>query len=828
MLIQCAVYGEVNNGHGLRATSGDVAFAKRISGRLDLPSNPPSGVHWSPAISGFPIHDRYVIARTFLDSSASRSDFVVSQALFVSLDEMVEFSSLGRLFDCLARAPADIRDPIPIDIEEGPPPEPPLELVEAATLLVANPNKTLVKLGEEGFETLVAALWFALWPDMRREFAFRLSFGPSDLVETPKPALVSTPASLVARWHGHPLLGRGVASPLPMAAAVLVSATAPDSLRAFADDMGIEQRTLSRLTLIVRAYEMVSADATFEEIVGALRIIDHLSVDPTSGRKAKNELIARLVAVMPDATAKQMMGLRNLALPGFGAIAQVWAAAEAWLSKYALSTPAADKALTALVGAICEPGSAIEQWQSAFAKGLHTLASRNQQGFAKAIWIWMGARPDQTAAVLDFAPSRKEMEDALIADIPSVLACDVTVLRAELVKRSWLRLHGTVAALTLSAIEAVESQLAVDTAPEHSAGIAAALGKASPQEVVAIAIKHMDLRLDALATALIATTPSVLRHYDFSSAGTQRVWASAIRENVDCWEVPADPKGTRNAILMAALDRGHYCASLFAALADTPLADLSDFPGRAQIWERVDPIGGFLRATSRAWIAHACLGEAYDCDDTLMVAVLQSGDLAEVLNGTRSDVGAALNLIASLPMLREERAVDWFEGLSMNGRHLTEQQAHLLGRIILDRRWGLLLDRVKDRFISGADELRATLRVCVSMLPVHSRWILGLGSLGLDEKWESFAKVAADLYPSGPDHDDLWERCGGRNSRLPRRISGESAWRSAFAMVRKGTDVRIDVLVREMQNDFPSNPDLRFIARDRDIVGDASYRKSRW
>lgn len=828
MLVQCAVYGEVNNGHGLRATSGDIAFAKRISGRLDLPSNPPSGVHWSPAISGFPIHDRYVIARTFLDRSASRNDFVVSQALFVSLDEMAGFSSIGRLFDCLARAPTDIRDPVAIDIEEGSPPEPPLELVEAATLLVANPNETLVKLGGEGFEPLVAALWFALWPDMRREFAFRLSFAPSDLVETPKPALVFTPAALVARWHGHPLLGRGVASPLPMAAAVLVGATVPDGLRTFADDMGIEQRTLSRLKLIVRAYEMVSANATFEEIVGALRIIDHLSVDPTSGRKAKDELIARLVALMPDGTAKQMMGLRNLALPGFGSIAQVWAAAEAWLSKHTLLTPAADKALTALVEAICEPGSAIEQWQAAFAKGLHTLASRNQRGFAKATWIWMGARPDQTAAILGFAPFHKEMEDALIACIPSELACDVTVLRAELVKRSWLRLHGVVAALTLSAAEAVESQLAVDTVLEHSAGIAAALGKASPQEVVAIAIKHMDLRLDALATALITKTPSLLRQYDFSNAGTQRVWASAIRENVDCWKAPADPKGTRNAILMATLDRGDYCASLFAALADTPLADLSDFLQRAQVWERVDPVGGFLRATSRAWIAHACLGEAYNCDGKLMVAVLQSDDLAEVLNATRSDAGAALNLIASLPGLREERAVDWFDDLSMNGKHLTEQQAQLLGRIILDRRWGLLLLRVKNRFISGATRLRATLRVCVSMLPVLSRWVLGLGSLTLDEKWESFAKVAADLYPSGPDHDDLWERCGGRNSHLPRRISGESAWRSAFAMVRKGTDVRIDVLVKEMQNDFPSNPNLRFIAHDRDFVGGESYRNSEW
>lgn len=133
--------------------------------------------------------------------------------------------------------------------------------------------------------------------------------------------------------------------------------------------------------------------------------------------------------------------------------------------------------------------------------------------------------------------------------------------------------------------------------------------------------------------------------------------------------------------------------------------------------------------------------------------------------------------------------------------------------------------RVRDR-VFGVPELRAVLRVCVSMLSLFSHWSLGLSTITVDEKWESFAKVAADLYPSGPDHDGLWERCGGRNSQLPRHVTGENAWRAALALVRRGTDVRPGTLVKEMQNDFSSNPDLRFIASDSTFAGGGSHRKS--
>ncbi|MCQ9186859.1 hypothetical protein KMT30_49045, partial [Streptomyces sp. IBSBF 2953] len=67
------------------------------------------------------------------------------------------------------------------------------DLIGTANALTAQGLTPVVRLSVDGFEQLVDSLWKNLWPALRRTFAFRLSFGPNDLVEHPEPALVCTP-----------------------------------------------------------------------------------------------------------------------------------------------------------------------------------------------------------------------------------------------------------------------------------------------------------------------------------------------------------------------------------------------------------------------------------------------------------------------------------------------------------------------------------------------------------------------------------------------------------------------------------------------------------
>src|SRR6185436_13722271 len=78
-----------------------------------------------------------------------------------------------------------------------------VDLVATAVALTTRGAGPVVWIGCQRFEDLVVSLWFHLWPELRNRFAFRLSFGPQDLVEVPKPSLVCTPTALAARWTGH-------------------------------------------------------------------------------------------------------------------------------------------------------------------------------------------------------------------------------------------------------------------------------------------------------------------------------------------------------------------------------------------------------------------------------------------------------------------------------------------------------------------------------------------------------------------------------------------------------------------------------------------------
>ena len=212
MIIEQAFFGEVKGGHGLRAASGDHLLAIELAPRLDLPDNAPPGADWSPFVSGFPYRDRYVIARTFRDPTAGRAGMVLSHAIIAPIDVITTTLDLRPVFEQLVTEPKVPAEVSALNIVLGntlPPAVSELS-VTAAALVARGAIGPVVRVGYQEFESLIVSLWGQLWPALRRGFSFRLSFGPGDLVETPLPALVCIPASLVGRWQGHRLLDRFV------------------------------------------------------------------------------------------------------------------------------------------------------------------------------------------------------------------------------------------------------------------------------------------------------------------------------------------------------------------------------------------------------------------------------------------------------------------------------------------------------------------------------------------------------------------------------------------------------------------------------------------
>lgn len=65
------------------------------------------------------------------------------------------------------------------------------------------------------------------------------------------------------------------------------------------------------------------------------------------------------------------------------------------------------------------------------------------------------------------------------------------------------------------------------------------------------------------------------------------------------------------------------------------------------------------------------------------------------------------------------------------------------------------------------------------------------------------------LYPSGPEHDELWSRAGGDRSALKNSGNGRASWHAALRMLSQGGGgTTIEALIEVAVQDYPGNVEL--------------------
>jgi hypothetical protein len=79
------------------------------------------------------------------------------------------------------------------------------------------------------------------------------------------------------------------------------------------------------------------------------------------------------------------------------------------------------------------------------------------------------------------------------------------------------------------------------------------------------------------------------------------------------------------------------------------------------------------------------------------------------------------------------------------------------------------------------------------------------------DSWCYLVEVLADLYPLGPQDQEIWVRAGGDLSRIRLAGTGRANWYAALRMLRQGgggADISRNTLVQAALGDFPHHPDL--------------------
>ena len=830
MLIEQALYGEYRGGHSLLASSGDGEVPTGIVQRLDLPDTAPPGVEWSPFLRGFPYRDRYVLSRTFHDTGASRSGMVFSHALIAPLDEIGETPDLGPLLKLLATSDRQRPGATTVQLVRTETRYPhAADLIGTAEALGAKGRLPVVRLGNIGFDDLVVALWAHLLPEIRRGFAFRLSFDPRDIIETPVPALVCTPHAMAARWSDYPVLRSGASrEPVSLAAAVLSGHGKAAPLLDFMREMGVKPATFPDLRLVEQAYLLDIGEPTLERRVGTMRLIGKLSPDSDAGEGGKDVRVRRLCELLPTARTGDILRLRNLQLSAFPSPSRVWRALETWVVENTYPRDQDGDMLSVLDDATSGT-NAVEEWRTAVLDGLAVATRSPRSPFPKAFWRWLPIRPELVIAVFRHVPAEAGVEERLAAAMPRNLdeaAAEAFVTPA--LSRGWLRLHGAVLSASYSPSDAARRQIAVDTVPSFVEGLRSALRHAKPAEVIECALEVEDPRMPPLAGEAVAKDPGLLAAVDLTAIEAQAIWREALAIDWESWRGPADPAATLHSILDRLLDGSEADPLLIERLSATPIADLGVYPRRPEVWSRIErgALGNLLAATASGWLRRAkSNGVPFVPEQDLQTAILESGELEPMLDALIPNrVGTAVRTVTALERYDEQRFLRLMERSMARTTSLAIPDAEGIGRLVQERRWEDVAADLVARYKSERRDLEPALRACYDMLDVWERIFLPFTGISESEKWDALKALASELYPGGPDDQGLWERAGGDDADLSSSGDGRTRWRRAVRNIRNGKGPTPAALLAAMKEGFPRNERILHLAGDRVFGGGAPDR----
>lgn len=836
MRIEQAIYGEVSGrGHGLRTSSmKNSQVAKALASRLDLPDSIPPGIsNWSPFVRGFPIGDQYVIARTFLDSSASRSGMVLTHALIIRIEDMVQFEDLSVLFENMFSSAAECPESVSA-FELVPHPcgsSSATDLIATANALLDSKGRTAIWLGVTGFEELVGSLWKQIWPDLRRTFSFRLSFSPKDIIDDPKPTIVCSPEQQTPLWVNQNVIDQSLVAPVSESARILCGNADVTPVLELANSLEIELDSLTIFTKLERLNALTSDDKDVDRLVGALRLIDGLSKNPELGKELKTSLISKFGALIPKVTLKQLLVMRNLTLAGFNNTEKLWGAVESRVCSLDFGE-VNDDDLSKLFLYSVNPDLAIPDWRESVQAALKTAVDKKPSALFKGLWRCVPLANDAFSAAISSMPNADGIEPQLVSEIPRKLSNSLLPdLLAPLLEKQWLVAHGAVLASALSPMEAVGQQLQVDTDSLKDSGVRAALKFATPALVLECALKYKDLRLVELASELAVNHPEILLDIQCKDITEQQVWRLSIERKSTLWSSPSDPINARNTLLSSLANGGYVDNRLLEVLANTPLANLYEVPERESLWKLLPAraCDHYLQATALGWVENAeqsAIGDRLDAE--LEQAIVRSTALAQSLVKATVSIATRLSMISSLPSFTEESFISWAGDLLNTVRPIQYSEAVQLGRLMFSRRWKAAVRHLADRHAPYRPDLKPCLTICSEFLDWYTTWKLGISKPSASDKWNAFERLVCDLYPNGPDTDELWSRAGGRKSDLSNQNqSGSTRWHSALNKVRYGGSLKPKKLMDTMLDDFPDNEELRFFSDDSDILGKSRNLLSR-
>lgn len=827
MYVQQAIYGSKHGGHALLASSDEslTATFRAAAWAADLPSTVPTGVIWKPYFRTVCIDNYFVLVYTRPDDTASRAGMVVSRAAFIPIDKLQYLTDLRLLAGILREPPTDEKLQ-PLKIDESP------AAIESARQcgivrsiasgVVRAETLPIVHVGQQDFDEAMLELWTQAPAELRKYLLFSLSFGPDDTIDRNLVA-VCTPHELKTRWTGYRFVDTTDVGPLSTAAAALLDVESGQDLRQFAGKMGMALGSIQDLNTLQHAYELWNDASTTAEIMSFVRLLAAKSSSIDIAVTLKGEALMRLTSSATPWTTSDVLSMRNLNLAGFATMDKVWRELVSWSEKMEIHARHSIADVSKLLSdAVC--GNAVPSWSEAVLTGVRRafISEQVNEKLCMALWQSILRSTEYIKDLLELVASTNSFQkfwQVVPNEIEEHKGMAIAHISSE---HGWWEIAGVALAVSSNPISSARKILGLNPQKSKRRALVAALSKAMPEEVVGAALELDDKDIIELAGQVCGRNCELLAGFEWKSAIWFDVLMEALKVTPSALNSIPELPNKINSLLTA--EEMPDSLRIWSAIAKTELGDLSAIPNRAMVWEKIPdgPRVLIIARTVEGWIKKFEAETVFMPAPELPLANAVQARIKEPAFMCEVAMRSPATFVRYLAVVfqgtdYEVKELIYEVGIRLEQNHFDFNSARELGSLIREKGWRHTAS-VVGNFVNTRRDFIPVIQECQSLLNVFERLGLALKlgfptSLTDDEAWDALETEAVGLYPSGPAHNEVWSRSGGKNEELPSEFTGRAQWHRCLKEIRAGRRPSTRQLVQTMLQDFPYNQTLRHLER---------------
>jgi len=827
MIVHQAIYGDKLGSYALLETSlKDIELAKRICNVTDLLDRPPNGYLSQPVFRGFAFYDYYLFIKSFPDNdSAVRDGRVLSHTLIVNQNDLYQLNDLSLLTSHFISEPDKNSELSDIVIDDGK--SAPIQIIndisrEAAAinglLYMSGFNNTVIWIGEKNYHSFIAHIWNQFDGGIRVRLKLGVGFN-SQRVDPQKLNILYVMEEYASKWKTDKacVIDEEKTGALTSMSSFLLAGHKDKSkllsnlIKTF-EIVPTEIDDYIYLETAVETYNNISTATEFNRLIVLCDLISRYSPDPKVAKTAKHELLTHVISRVATASADQIQKLKNANWKGFDKAEQLISIQIAnWITT-SLFVSDVDDSATSIIAEAFDLENKVEWWKAAFSNGIKTALKNWEKSYALAIWKWFSEDIDLVETLGSLIPTTIQAEADLVdhwQNIDPRLAQKTCELAK---KRHWLTLHGLSLLRFNSSKESIRRQLVIDSDPEYTEALNEMSELIPDMEFIHLAVEVGEKRLISIAAAKVAKTPSLLSSMDVRNNTWRQIWQESIGQGMPLWDGITGPLEALYVLFEEVLNGVQIESQLLLMISKSGHNDIANFKRRSEVWRYLDQDVkvGFINATAVGCVRLLEQGSIStgDIEPDIRKWLLNAVNVNQLIEDATIAVSTKIQLFEELEGLREHE----FIALLKTGQY-TFEESERLGKLILRKRWKKSANATAKK-VAVRKDLKPALRECQSLLGFFEKIRLSRSGIlseivSKEDWWSELIKQSYSKYPNGPMQLGLWERAGGQNYDLQAKGTGREIWLDAINMIRRGGNVDVQSMLKEMRQDFPASTELK-------------------